>query len=115
VSNISYIKDVRTKLRNTLESELNKATDLLESDYEVYELEERTAHFSKCVEKLKAYRETVETQSEKFASLIKEYDRDFIQIILEEDCDLCTHSMDIFLDLQHYREKILCTTEKMEI
>jgi hypothetical protein len=115
MSNISYIKGVRTRFRKTLESEIKKATDLLESDYEEYELEERIAHVSKCVEKLKAYREKVETQSEKFASLLKEDDTDLIQNVLEEDCDLCTHAMDMFLDLQHYREKLLCAKEKMVI
>jgi hypothetical protein len=46
MSNISNIKDVRSRFRNALESEIKKATDLLESDYEEYELEERIAHVS---------------------------------------------------------------------
>jgi len=60
MANISYIKGVRTRFRNTLESELTSAKSILNGDMDGNDMDHIDSEITKCLEKIKLYRDKVE-------------------------------------------------------
>lgn len=112
MANISYIKGVRTRFRNILETEVQVAKDLITCGYEDDEEIEMGIKVSKCTEKLKSYSEKVKLQSEKLASAVGESESELIEAILDEDCKLCAEARDLYLEVKHYREKMMFDKKK---
>ena len=66
MASTQYIKGVRTRFRNILESEIRKGNDLLDTDLdEEYNIDRVINNVEKCFEKVKEYKEKVEKQNEK--------------------------------------------------
>ncbi|XP_053388626.1 uncharacterized protein LOC128551737 [Mercenaria mercenaria] len=111
-SNLRYLKSVRTRFRNTLKEEVEKAASLLTSESEEYELDEKISSASSCMEKISLYREKVENQSEKLVTSMGESEE--IEVIVDDDCSLCFRAMDIYLELKNFLSKLYKLKDKLE-
>ena len=115
MAGLAYLKGVRTRFRNTLESEIRMAKDLLTSDYDERNLNEIKVNITKCLEKLKTYSGKVEFQSEKLSAAMGEEDLTEIEKVVDEDCLLCANATDIYLELKQFKENIVLVKEKAEV
>ncbi|MCG8044652.1 MAG: DUF1759 domain-containing protein [Candidatus Thiodiazotropha endolucinida] len=88
--------------------------ELLTIQFDEMNIDETKANVTKCLEKLKTYSGKVEIQSEKLSAAMEESDAAEIEKVLDEDCLLCSNAMDIYLDLMHYKEKLMSVKEKIE-
>ena len=61
----AFVKGVRTRFKNTLESEIETARELLNENYMSVDLDDVVARIIKCSERLKVYVRKLEAQSEK--------------------------------------------------
>lgn len=112
MANLKYLKGVRTRYKNTLETEIQFSVDLIQGNTYTANIEEQIIKANKCLEKLKSYKEKLEIQSEKLISAMDEKDSERIENILEEDCKLCEYALDCYLDLKQFKENLI--TEKQE-
>ena len=115
MAGLAYLKGVRTRFRNTLESEIRMAKDLLTSDCDERNLNEIKVNITKCLEKLKTYSGKVEFQTEKLSAAMGEEDLTEIEKIVDEDCLLCSNATDIYLELKQFKENIVLVKEKAEV
>jgi len=77
MSELSYIKGVRTRYRNLLSSEVDVAKDLLKSDYS--QNESIVLQVDKCIERLFTYSEKLETQGHTLAKAIGDSDNELLE------------------------------------
>lgn len=114
MAGLAYLKGVRTRFRNTLESEIRIAKGLLTSVYDERNLNEIKVNITKCLEKLKTYSGKVEFQSEKLSAAMGEEDLAEIEKVVDEDC-LCSNATDIYLELKQFKENIVLVKETAEV
>ena len=100
MANLTYIKGVRTRYRNVLETEIQSAKDLIKSGLYIEDLENQISKVTKCLETIKSYSDKVELQSEKLASALGEDDDEFTVTIVNDDCQLCSDAMDMYVNLK---------------
>ena len=115
MAGLAYLKGVRTRFRNTLESEIRMSKDLLTSDCDERNLNEIKVNITKCLEKLKTYSGKVEFQSEKLSAAMGEDDLAEIEKVVDEDCLLCSNATDIYLEFKKFKENIVLVKEKAEV
>ncbi|XP_060588499.1 uncharacterized protein LOC132743919 [Ruditapes philippinarum] len=106
MASVTSLKGVRTRYRNTLGKELQKANELLNE--EVSEIDPyicvKEIHKSKCL--LKTYSEKLTVQMEKLINAIGDNDKEFVQSVLDEDCDLNYEAENCLVELEQLKEKI---------
>ena len=108
-----YLKSVRTRFRNILTNENEKATylinDIRTSQTEGLEIDKESYadRMKRCMEKIQQYREKLEIQSEKLATAMTERNRDACKEIIDDDSDRCEQSMERYLDLKSLKAKLL--------
>lgn len=93
MSNVKYLKGVRTRYFNILEKEVHNASLLIQSDLVEEDKNEILSNISICVEKLQTYSAKLESQSEKLTAAVGESDENFIERTLEEDTQLCDSAL----------------------
>ena len=88
MANVSPIKGVRPRYRNTLEKELRHVERLLKTDVSTFHLPEtlNSIHQSKCL--LKFFSEKLTIQIERLAVWFSTDDPDFVESVLDDDCNL---------------------------
>ncbi|XP_053382192.1 uncharacterized protein LOC128549495 [Mercenaria mercenaria] len=102
---IPYLRGVRTRYRNILETEIIVTRDLLQIDPEDVELSERKV--SKCLNRLVSFSDKLEVQSASLAKAIGDTDTELLETIGNDDTILCSDALDYQLELKYYREKLL--------
>ena len=111
-SQIPYLKGIRTRYRNFLEQEIEKATELLRYDRGGIDVEHTVHAINKCVEKLNVYSEKVETQTEKLSCVLDESEGDFLDTILGQDSQICADAMECCIDLKQMKEQLVDSKEE---
>ena len=106
MSALSYLKGVRTRYRNCIESEIKQGVSILYGKVPKGEETEYVLKASKCAEKIKLYVNKLEIQSDKVASSIEEDKTEEIEKIVEEDCKLCAEATDCFLELEQFKTRL---------
>ena len=110
--NVSSIKGIRTRYRNTLEKELRHVEELLETDVSTFDLPEtlNSLHQSKCL--LKSYSEKLTIQMERLVECLSSDDPDFVETVLDEDCNLNLSVEHSLIQLDQFCENICSKGEK---
>ncbi|XP_053389852.1 uncharacterized protein LOC123530907 [Mercenaria mercenaria] len=103
MANLTYLKGVRTRYRNVLDSSIEEGRNLLKGEIE------------ECVEKIKSYNDKVESQSEKLAVALGETDNEQTESIVNDDCELCSDAIEVYLDLKEYKGKLESARQKQNI
>ena len=86
MSNVPYLKGVRTRFVNILKKQTTVALELLIIDEYLVDETELILKIKSCVERLQLYSDKVENQTEKLADAIGDSDTDFTEQ-LETVCD----------------------------
>jgi len=94
MSALSYLKGVRTRYRNFIQSEIKQGVSILYTEVTKGEENEYVLKTSKCVEKLKLYVNKLEIQSNKVVSSVETEQTEEIEQIVEEDCKLFSEATD---------------------
>ena len=116
MSALRYVKAVRTRHRNSLEKEIDIATELLKQEHAEIDRIELKAQINGCVRTIKSYSDKVETQCEKYISALEENEENKTEMdtILDEDMSLCERAMDCVKLLEQMSIKVGTETTRMK-
>ncbi|XP_071136486.1 uncharacterized protein [Mytilus edulis] len=114
MSNVRFLKGVRTRYRNSIQTEILNGKQILSSEVDKIDEQRFVLEATKCADKLKMYSEKLEIQSGKLASALEE-EGEFIDDIVGEDCELCSNVMDCHLDLIQFKERLVDFIKKESI
>ena len=104
MSNVPYLKGVRTRYVNILKKKITIALDLLAAaEYTVVETE-LILKLNNCVERLQLYSNKVENQSEKLADAIRGSDTEYTNILVTENEAVCDPAIECISRLQQFEE-----------
>lgn len=103
MANVSTIKAVRTRYRNTLNVEIEAARLLMSA--ESFESDPVVVG-NKIIKLLKCYSEKLEVQMGKLTDAIGESDSEMIEKIVDEDCELLRVAENCLIDLEQFIEII---------
>ena len=106
MASVSVLKGARTRYRNTLEKELQKARDIMKIDVSTVDREEffKDIHKSKCL--LKSYSEKLIVQMEKLTNSLDDSESDYITNVLDEDCEMNFMVESCLVELEQFFENI---------
>ena len=105
VSNLSYLKGVRTRYINILQKEMQCGLDILASDLELIDDTELILSVNKCVERLQLYCDKVENQTDKLAEAIGNKDADLSEQLVSENASICDKAMECALNLKQLKDE----------
>ncbi|VDI29698.1 Hypothetical predicted protein [Mytilus galloprovincialis] len=114
MSNVRFLKGVRTRYRNSIQTEILNGKQILSSEVDKLDEQRFVLEATKCADKLKMYSEKLEIQSGKLASALKD-EGEVIDDIVGEDCELCSRVMDCYLDLIQFKERLVDFIKKESI
>ncbi|VDI73293.1 Hypothetical predicted protein [Mytilus galloprovincialis] len=114
MSNVRFLKGVRTRYRNSIQTEILNGKQILSSEVDKIDEQRFVLEATKCADKLKMYSEKLEIQSGKLASALKD-EGEVIDDIVGEDCELCSNVMDCYLDLIQFKERLVDFIKKESI
>ncbi|VDI16700.1 Hypothetical predicted protein [Mytilus galloprovincialis] len=114
MSNVRFLKGVRTRYRNSIQTEILNGKQILSSEVDKIDEQRFVLEATKCADKLKMYSEKLEIQSGKLASALED-EGEFIDDIVGEDCELCSNVMDCYLDLIQFKERLVDFIKKESI
>lgn len=106
MTSLSYLKGVKTRYRNILQTEIQNGSEILSTEITPPDEQQYVLRASKCAEKLQMYVGKLEIQSDKVACVMEEQGEN-IDNVIEEDCSLCSRAMDYFLDLNQFKERLV--------
>ncbi|CAC5415552.1 unnamed protein product [Mytilus coruscus] len=104
MSNVRFLKGVRTRYKNSIQTEIQNEKKILLSEVNKPDEQSFVLEATKCADKLKMYVEKLEIQSGKLASALED-EGEAIDNIVDEDCKLCSMAMDCYLDLTQFKER----------
>ncbi len=111
MSDIRYLKSVRTRYRTILQREVDLCERLVQSDtYETID-EELLAKVNKSIKTLEVYREKLEIQSKDLCRAISDTDEDFLCEVLEQDGELAEKATECCINLEEFKEQYSCSRE----
>ncbi|CAG2195806.1 unnamed protein product [Mytilus edulis] len=114
MSNVRFLKGVRTRYRNSIQTEILNGKQILSSEVDKLDEQRFVLEATKCADKLKMYSEKLEIQSGKLASALED-EGEVIDDIVGEDCELCSSVMDCYLDLIQFKERLVDFIKKESI
>ena len=94
MSNVPYLKGVRTRFVNILKKEITVALELLATDEYPVDETELILKIKSCVERLQLYSDKVENQTEKLADAIGDSDTDYIEQLVTENETVCDKAVE---------------------
>ncbi|XP_052787362.1 uncharacterized protein LOC128222417 [Mya arenaria] len=106
MSSKTYIKAVRTRFRNSLKKEIQKGMELSRKDIEEIDLNEEITNTKKCIKMLKAYREKLECQCEKYVGVLEDSEGETVEQILNEDYTICDEATECSMVLENYLDEM---------
>ena len=112
MSNVPYLKGVRTRYVNILKKETAIALDLLATAEYTVDETELILKLNNCVERLQLYSDKVENQSEKLADAIGGSDTEFTNILVTENETVCDQAVECISRLKQFEEAI--STKKVK-
>ena len=112
MSNVPYLKGVRTRYVNILKKETAIALDLLATAEYTVDETELILKLNNCVERLQLYSDKVENQSEKLADAIGGSDTEFTNILVTENETVCDQAVECISRLKQFEEAI--STKKLK-
>ena len=104
---VASLKAVRTKNRHVVETELQKAKEYLINDDSAESKSELFKDVQKCKSLLKSYSEKLMSQVDKLSERLSESDSEYLQKILDEDCNLSFEVESCVIDLDQLCESML--------
>lgn len=115
MSNVKYLKGVRTRYFNILDKEVKSAHELLETDLSLANTDDVLSNIHLCVDKLKTYVDKLEVQSEKLTCAIGETDEELTDSILKDDTNLCDAALEICSKLKLIEAKLYVKVKQEQI
>ena len=112
MSNVPYLKGVRTRYVSILKKETAIALDLLAAAEYTVDKTELILKLYYCVEWLQLYSDKVENQSEKLADAIGGSDTEYTNILVTENETVCDQSIKCISRLKQLEEAI--STKKVK-
>ena len=113
MSKVSYMKGVRTKYRNTLARECDKAQRILQEDVMKYkDVDELTETGQVCLRLLNTYTAKLESVSKELACVTGESESELIQKILDEDSELILDVEETMYKLERFLRNLTKDGEK---
>ena len=106
MSNLKYLKGVRTRYFNALNKEVDTAAYLLAKDDTEISSRELLSSVSVCAEKLQTLVNKLETQSEKVAAAISGSEEDITEEILAQDSKICDCAWDSISKLKQLENEL---------
>ncbi|XP_060552386.1 uncharacterized protein LOC132713726 [Ruditapes philippinarum] len=108
-TNLSYLKGVRTRFYNFLDTEIGNGEQLLSeySDVMLIDAEEQAGienRIDECKKKVNNYTEKLTIQSEKIALAIGDSDSEFLQVVMDNDSALQDKAMTIVYKLENVQK-----------
>lgn len=94
------LKGVRTRYRNILVKEISNAKRILESDFKDCVTDDCVKDIQRCKQLLKTYSGKLTGQMEKIAEYFGEEDEDYVEQVLDEDCEMNLDIENIVIDLE---------------
>ncbi|XP_060565357.1 uncharacterized protein LOC132724504 [Ruditapes philippinarum] len=101
---VASLKGVRTKYRKVVITELQKANDLLKSEVSAVSEIEFLKDVQKCKSLLKSYSEKLMSQMDKLSERLTKSDSEYLQQIVDEDCNLNFEVENCIIDLDQFCE-----------
>ena len=114
MSDLRYIKGVRTRYRAVLQTELVHGKKLLLSDIESCIKEELLGKVNKSIKTLEVYSEKLEIKSKELCCAIGDTDEDLLSNVLDEDGTLAEEIFDCCINLEELKEILLVPEKKKE-
>lgn len=102
----SALKGVRTRFRNILDRELKNAKELLCKEVSVFDISECLKGVKKSVLLLKSYSEKLSVNLEKMCDCFSESEPEYVDRILDEDCQLNFEVENVIIELEQVSEKL---------
>ncbi|CAG2209870.1 unnamed protein product [Mytilus edulis] len=112
MSNVRFLKGVRTRYRNSIQTEILNGKQILSSEVDKLDEQRFVLEATKCADKLKMYSEKLEIQSGKLASALE--DEGEVINNIDEHCELCSSVMDCYLDLIQFKERHIRSLEVLK-
>ena len=112
MSNVPYLKGVRTRFVNILKKETTVALELLATDVYLVDETELILKIKSCVDRLQLYSDKVENQTEKLADAIGDSDTDFTEQLVTENETVCDKAVECISRLKQFEEII--SVKKLE-
>ena len=112
MANVTSLKAVRTRYRNTLEREISKAKVILSADITLVDTDDYSQQANMCNAMLKTYSSKLNEQMNKLLDVISETNEDLAATVVEEDCELLFHVEQAAFELTQFVETI--QKEKMK-
>jgi hypothetical protein len=106
VANIPYLKGVRTRFYNILSKEVDIADVILNENLVYADKGVLIQKTDKCIERMKIYREKLEIQTDRLASVLGDTDEEILTSLLEDDSLLTDRSTDLSIDLADLKDKL---------
>ena len=94
MSNVPYLKGVRTRYVNILKKETANASDLLATAEYTVDETELILKLNNCVERLQLYSDKVENPSEKLADAIGGSDTEYTNVLVTENETVCDQAIE---------------------
>ena len=106
MSNVPYLKGVRTRFVNILKKETTVALELLAIDEYLVDETELILKIKRCVERLQLYSDKVENHTEKLADAIGDSGTDFTEQLVTENETVCDKAIECISRLKQFEEII---------
>ena len=115
MSNVPYLKGVRTRYVNILKKETKVALDLLAIDEHFVDETELILKINNCVERLQLYNDKVEYQTEKLADAIGDSDTELTALLVAENETVCDKAVECVMNLKQFKDEIGVAKEKKAV
>jgi len=115
MSNLTYIKSVRTRFRNSLEKEISIAEQLTSEAFQEYitDCEKQITSCNICIEKICGNKEKVQSQSEKMCLSLSESDDELLTKVVNDDADLCDIAVERCVQLRRRIEMLTALKDQI--
>lgn len=115
MANVSSMKAVRTKYRNTLDKENTNAKVIVSSDISKTDINTLLQGASMCLNLLRTYSSKLEEQMGKLSTLLMEKEADLASEIVDDDCHLIFETEKNIFDLKQLIDSVQEGKMKSEI